>query len=326
MDKDSKIYIAGASGLVGTAVLDSLKEKRYHNILTPGSYDCDLRYNEDVSSFFLKHKPEYVILAAAVVGGIQANNTKPARFIVDNVLIQTNIITECYKNNVKKLLFLGSSCIYPKMASQPIKEEYFMTGLLEPTNSPYAVAKICGIEMCRAYNKQFDTNYICAMPTNLFSINDNFDPETSHVLPGMVSKFCKAKYYNEKNVFLWGDGSPKREFLYSADIGDACVFLMESYNIEDPYDNIINIGYGSDISIKELAEFIKTISGYEGEIVWDATKPNGTPRKLLDCSKINKLGWKPKCDLYEKIKVVYDSFKIKYEISQEGNQGLVSKK
>jgi len=312
MDKNSKIYIAGGSGLVGRAILDSLVEKGYHNILTPSSAECDLRYNEEAHAFFLKHKPEYVFLAAAKVGGIHANNTESARFIVDNVLIQTNIITECYKAGVKKLLFLGSSCIYPKLSKQPIKEEYLMTGPLEPTNSPYAVAKICGIEMCRAYNKQFSTNYICAMPTNIFGHRDNFDPETSHVLPGLVHKFCDAKSNNRDEVVLWGNGSAKREFIYSDDVGGACTFLMENYDVKDPYDNIANVGYGTDITIKELADFIQEVSGYTGKIAWDTSKSNGTPRKLLDCSKINKMGWKAKFDLYEQIKIVYDSYETIY--------------
>jgi len=323
MKKDSKIYIAGGTGLVGRAIMDALVKRGYHNIVTPR---YDLRYNDETHELFVKYKPEYVFLAAAKVGGIHANNTESARFIVDNILIQTNIITECYGAGVKKLLFLGSSCIYPKLSPQPIKEEYLMTGPLEPTNSPYAVAKIAGIEMCRAYNKQFGTNYICAMPTNLFSECDNFDPETSHVIPGMIHKFCEANYYDKEEVILWGDGSPKREFLYAEDIGDACVFLMENYDVEDPYDNLINVGAGYDISIKELAEYLKEISGYKGKLVWDGTKPNGTPRKLLDCSKINNLGWKSKCDLYEKIKNVYDSYKFRYKTIEESKKEDIADK
>jgi len=310
MDKNSRIYIAGSSGLVGKSIKKSLLQKGYNNILCFRSYEYDLRDKDETHELFKKYSPEYVILSAAKVGGILANETKPAEFIVDNVLIQTNIITECHLSNVKKLLFLGSSCIYPKLCKQPIKEEYLMTGALEPTNSPYAVAKICGIEMCRAFNKQFNTNYICAMPTNIFGEHDNFNPETSHVLPGMISKFYTAKHNNEKKVILWGDGSPKREFLYSDDLGDACVFLMENYNAANTRDNIVNVGYGSDISILDLANYIKKVSGYNGEIFWDKSKPNGTPRKLLDCSKINDLGWKPKHDLYEQIENIYKQFKI----------------
>jgi len=314
MEKDSKIYITGGSGLVGNAIMDALVRKGYHNIITPR---YDLRYNDESSELFLKHRPEYVFNAAAVVGGIYANDTQPAKFIVDNILIQTNIITGCYGFGVKKLLFLGSSCIYPKMCPQPIKEEYLMTGHLEQTNSAYAVAKIAGIEMCKAYNKQFSTNFICAMPTNLFSENDNFDPETSHVIPGMIHKFCEANYNNFDEIILWGDGSPKREFLYTDDIGDACVFLMENYNVkDDPNDIVINVGCGYDISIMELANYLKEISEFKGNVIWDKTKPNGTPRKLLDCSKINNLGWKAKCDLYEKIKDVYFNYKDRYELNK----------
>jgi GDP-L-fucose synthase len=317
MDKNSKIYIAGAAGLVGRAIKENLLKKGYKNLITPSSAKYDLRYNDEVRELFFKYQPEYVILAAAKVGGIQANNTQPARFIVDNILIQTNVITECYKAGVKKLLFLGSSCIYPKLAPQPIKEEYLMTGSLEPTNSPYAIAKICGIEMTRAYNKQFGTNYICVMPTNLFSEHDNFDPETSHVLPGMIHKFTEAVIEGKEEVILWGDGSPRRELLYSEDIADACIFLMKNYNVEDPYDNIVNVGYGTDITIKELAEFIQKISGFKGKVIWDKSKPNGTLRKLLDCSKIKKLGWVPKYDLFKKIENVYNNYEIMYELNHD---------
>lgn len=318
MQKDDKIYLAGAFGLVGRAIKNSLIDKGYTNLITPKSSEYDLRDNFNTYCLFDRYKPDIVILAAAKVGGINANNTESVSFIVDNILIQTNVIKYCHKFKIKKLLFLGSSCIYPRLSKQPIKEEYLMTGQLEPTNSPYAVAKIAGIEMTRAFNKQYNSNYICAMPTNIFGTEgENFNPETSHVLPGLIHKFCEAKHKNKKEVVCWGDGSPKREFLSSTDVGDACTFLLENYDVgNDPYDNIVNVGCGKDISIKELANFIKETSQYKGDIVWDDSKPNGTPRKLLDCSKLYNIGWKPKRDLYKQIELTYDWYESKYELGK----------
>ena len=304
MKKDSKIFVAGHRGLVGSAIVRKLLADGYTNVITRTRDELNLLDQKSVMDFFEKEKPEYVFLAAAKVGGILANNTYPADFIYQNLLIETNIVHSAYKNNVTKLLFLGSSCIYPKLAPQPIKEEYLLTGPLEPTNEAYAVAKIAGITMCQSYNKQYGTNYISAMPTNLYGVGDNFDLETSHVLPAMIRKFNDAKVSNNPSMTLWGTGVAKREFLYVDDLARACVFLMESYNDS----SIVNIGTGEDVSIKELAELVKEVVGYTGEIIWDSTKPDGTPRKLLDVSKINNLGWKHSVSLKDGVINTYKWF------------------
>ena len=304
MELGSKIYIAGHRGLVGSAIMRKLKQEGYSNLVTRTSKELDLTDQKAVEAFFQKEEPEYVFLAAAKVGGILANSTYPAEFIYENLAIQTNVIHKACEHNVNKLLFLGSSCIYPKNAPQPMKEEYLLTGELEPTNEPYAIAKITGIKMCQAYNKQYDTNFISVMPTNLFGPGDNYDLETSHVLPALIRKFHEAKAQNLPHVEVWGSGKPKREFLYVDDLADACLFLMHNYN-----DNsTINIGTGEDLSIKELAVLIKNIVSFKGEIKFDRTKPDGTPRKLLDVSKLNSLGWKPKHSLLNGIEETYKSF------------------
>jgi GDP-L-fucose synthase len=304
MNKDAKIYVAGHRGLVGSAILRKLQADGYTNLVYRTSQELDLRDRNQVDKFFEEEKPEYVFLAAAKVGGIVANNEYPADFIHDNLMIQTNVIDAAYRNGVKKLLFLGSTCIYPKFAPQPLKEEYLLTGELEPTNEPYAIAKIAGIKMCQSYNRQYGTKFISVMPTNLYGPNDNFDLHTSHVLPALIRKFHEAKENNAPYVEVWGTGTPRREFLHSDDLADACVFLMKNY--ED--NEIINIGVGEDISIKELAEKIKEVVGYQGEIKFDTTKPDGTPRKLVDVSKINALGWKASISLDEGLKKVYQWF------------------
>ncbi|WP_143414814.1 GDP-L-fucose synthase [Geobacillus sp. E263] len=304
MERSSKIYIAGHRGLVGSAILRKLQADGYTNLVYKTSQELDLRDKNQVDKFFAEEKPEYVFLAAAKVGGIVANNEYPADFIRDNLMIQTNVIDAAYRNGVKKLLFLGSTCIYPKFAPQPLKEEYLLTGELEPTNEPYAIAKIAGIKMCQSYNRQYGTKYISVMPTNLYGPNDNFDLHTSHVLPALIRKFHEAKENNAPYVEVWGTGTPRREFLYSDDLADACVFLMKNY--ED--NEIINIGVGEDISIKELAEKIKEVVGYQGEIKFDTTKPDGTPRKLVDVSKINALGWRASISLDEGLQKVYQWF------------------
>lgn len=304
VEKKSKIYVAGHRGLVGSAIKRKLVEKGYQNIIFKTSKELDLRDKKLVDEFFEKEKPEYVFLAAAKVGGIVANNEYPADFIRDNLMIQTNVIDAAYRNGVKKLLFLGSTCIYPKFAPQPLKEEYLLTGELEPTNEPYAIAKIAGIKMCQSYNRQYGTKYISVMPTNLYGPNDNFDLHTSHVLPALIRKFHEAKENNAPYVEVWGTGTPRREFLYSDDLADACVFLMNNYEGNE----IVNVGVGEDISIKELAEKIKNIVGYQGEIIFDTTKPDGTPRKLVDVSKINALGWKANISLDEGLQKVYQWF------------------
>ena len=297
MEKASKIFVAGANGMVGSAIVRELQKNGYENLLLTNSATLDLRNQEAVAAFFEKNKPEYVFLAAAKVGGIYANNTYPAEFLYDNMMIQNNVIHHAYLNNVKKLLFLGSSCIYPKFAQQPINENSLLTDTLEPTNEAYAIAKISGVEMCKFYKKQYGCQFISAMPTNLYGINDNFNIENSHVLPALLRKFVEAKNKNEKNVTVWGTGTPLREFLYVDDLAEACLFLMLHYNEE----STINVGTGIEISIKELAETIKEKVGFKGNLVFDTTKPDGTPRKLLDVSKINKLGWKHKIDLEDGI-------------------------
>jgi len=305
MEKDAKIYVAGHRGLVGSAIMRKLKKEGYNNLLYRTSSELDLRRQEKVEEFFEEEKPEYVILAAAKVGGIQANDTYSAEFLYDNLMIESNVIEAAYQNNVKKLLFLGSSCIYPKFADQPMKEDYLLSGKLESTNEGYAVAKITGIKLCEHYNKQYGTNFISAMPTNLYGPNDNFDLETSHVLPALIRKFHEAKVNNEAEVVIWGTGKPRREFLHVDDLADALLFLMNNYD----GDQFVNVGVGKDISILELAELIKDIVGFEGKIVNDLSKPDGTPRKLLDVSKLNNLGWEAQISLEEGVKDTYEWFK-----------------
>lgn len=283
--------------MVGSAIIRELKKNGFNNLLTPSSKELDLRNQAEVSSFFETNKPEFVFLVAAKVGGIHANNTYPAEFLYDNMMIQNNVIHQSYLNKVEKLLFLGSSCIYPKFSQQPINEDSLLTGSLEPTNEAYAVAKISGIEMCKFYNRQYGSNFISAMPTNLYGINDNFDLNNSHVLPALLRKVIEAKNNNSESVTIWGSGLPKREFLYVDDLAKACLFLMQNYNSPE----IINIGTGEDLSIKELSILIKEIVGFSGNLVFDSSKPDGTPRKLLDVSKINKLGWKHENDVKQGI-------------------------
>lgn len=304
MNKDSKIYIAGHRGLVGSAILRKLEEQGYTNLVYKTSKELDLRDPKQVEEFFQTEKIDYVFLAAAKVGGIVANNQYPADFIRDNLMIQTNVIDSAYRSGVEKLLFLGSTCIYPKLAPQPLKEEYLLTGELEPTNEPYALAKIAGIKMCESYNRQYGTKYISAMPTNLYGENDNFDLHTSHVLPALIRKFHEAKENNAEFVEVWGTGTPLREFLYSDDLADACVYLMRNYEGNE----IVNIGVGEDLSIKELAEKVKATVGFTGELRFDTSKPDGTPRKLVDVTKINALGWKATTSLDEGLKKAYDWF------------------
>ncbi|MFC5281980.1 GDP-L-fucose synthase [Pedobacter alpinus] len=308
MEKSSKIYVAGHRGMVGSAIVRKLEKEGYQNIITRTSKELDLRNQIAVADFFATEKPEYVFLAAAKVGGIIANNTYRAEFLFDNLQIQNNIIHNSYLNNVTKLMFLGSSCIYPKMAPQPLKEEYLLTGLLEETNEPYAIAKITGIKMCDAYRAQYGCNYISAMPTNLYGYNDNYHPQNSHVLPALIRKFHEAKQKNDANVTIWGSGSPMREFLFADDLADACYFLMQNYN--EPH--LINVGTGEDLTIKDLALMIKDIIGFEGELVFDSTKPDGTPRKLMDVSKLHSKGWKHKVDLKEGIALAYQDFLTKH--------------
>jgi GDP-L-fucose synthase len=304
MEKNARIYVAGHRGLVGSAVCKRLEQAGYRNVIIRTSRELDLRRQADVEGFFAQERPEYVFLAAAKVGGILANNTYKAEFIYDNIMIAANVINTSYLMGVKKLLNLGSSCIYPKFAPQPLKEEHLLTGPLEPTNEPYAIAKISAIKLCRYYNEQYGTDYICVMPTNLYGPNDNFDLQTSHVLPALIRKFHEAKVAQAPSVTLWGTGEPYREFLYVDDLADACVFLMERYGARD-IGEFINIGTGEDIKIRDLAEMVRKIVGYEGEIVNDRSKPDGTPKKLLDISKIQSLGWKPKIALTEGIRLTY---------------------
>ena len=301
MNLTDKIYIAGHRGMVGSAILRRLQKDRYTNFVLQTSSELDLRKQADVFAFFEKEKPDYVFLAAAKVGGILANNTYRADFIYDNIQIQNNIIHAAYMQSVKKLLFLGSSCIYPRLAPQPLKEEYLLTGLLEATNEPYAIAKIAGIKMCDAYRAQYGCNFISAMPTNLYGPNDNYDLNNSHVLPALLRKFHEAKLANTATVTVWGSGNPLREFLHVDDMADACIYLMHHFD----EDGQINIGVGTDISIADLAVLIKKITGFEGNIVFDSSKPDGTPRKLMDVSKLNALGWKYKIELEHGITDVY---------------------
>ena len=305
MEKLSKIYIAGHRGMVGSSILRALKAKGYSNFLLKTSVELDLRNQQAVADFFAHEKPDYVFLAAAKVGGIVANNTYRADFIYENMMIQFNVIHQAYLNGVKKLLFLGSSCIYPKLAPQPLKEEYLLTGLLEPTNEPYAIAKIAGIKMCDAYREQYGCNFISVMPTNLYGPNDNYDLNNSHVLPALLRKFITAKNNVDAAVTIWGTGSPLREFLHADDLAAACLFLMETHN----ESGLVNIGVGEDVSILNLAKMVKQIVGFEGDIITDTTKPDGTPRKLMDVSKLTNLGWKASISLEEGINKVYQEIK-----------------
>lgn len=307
MELNSKIYVAGHRGMVGSAIMRNLQNKGYNNIITRTSAELDLKNQQVVADFFANEKPEYVFLAAAKVGGIQANNVYRADFIYENLMIQNNVIHQSYVHGVKKLMFLGSSCIYPKMAPQPLKEDYLLTGLLEETNEPYAIAKIAGIKMCESYYRQYGCKFISVMPTNMYGPNDNYNLNNSHVLPALIRKFHDAKESNAPFVEMWGTGTPMREFLHADDLGDACVYLMQTYEGE----KFVNIGSGTDLTIKDLALLIKDIVGYTGEIKHDLTKPDGTPRKLMDVSYLHSLGWKHKIELREGITQVYEDFKKK---------------
>jgi GDP-L-fucose synthase len=311
MDKGAKIYIAGHRGMVGSAITRKLEQEGFTNFITRVSTELDLRNQHQVAVFFEEEKPDYVFLAAAKVGGIVANNTYRAEFLYDNLQIQNNVIHSAYSNGVKKLMFLGSSCIYPKMAPQPLQEDYLLTGPLEETNEPYAIAKIAGIKMCDAYRAQYGCNYISVMPTNLYGYNDNYHPQNSHVLPALIRRFHEAKEQGMPSVTIWGTGSPKREFLFADDLAAACYYLMENY--DEP--GLVNIGTGEDLSIKELAELVKKTVGYEGDITFDASKPDGTPRKLMDVSKLHSKGWKHTIELPEGIKLAYQDFLSKQNIS-----------
>ncbi|WP_299986915.1 GDP-L-fucose synthase [uncultured Pontibacter sp.] len=308
MEKTSKIYIAGHRGMVGSAILRRLEADGYTNIITRTSSELDLRNQQAVQEFFENEQPDYVFLAAAKVGGIHANNTFRAEFLYDNLMIEANIIHAAHLSGVKKLMFLGSSCIYPKMAPQPLKEEYLLTGPLEQTNEPYAIAKIAGIKLCESYRDQYDSNFISVMPTNLYGYNDNYDLQNSHVLPALIRKIHEAKDNGAPTVTVWGTGSPKREFLFADDLAAACVYLMDNYDGRE----LVNIGTGEDISIKDLALLIKEVIGYEGELEFDTSKPDGTPRKLMDVGKLHSLGFKHKIELREGIALAYADFKEKY--------------
>lgn len=309
MRKTDKIYVAGHNGMVGSAIVRALKQKGFTNLVYRTSKELDLRNQAAVDEFFRNEKPQFVFLAAAKVGGIVANNTYRAQFLYENLMIVSNIVHAAYANAVTKLLFLGSSCIYPKMAAQPIKEEYLLTGPLEYTNEPYAIAKIAGIKLCESYRDQYGADFISVMPTNLYGLNDNYHPENSHVLPALIRRFHEAKVTGLNEVVIWGSGSPKREFLFADDLADACLFLMEEYSNKE----IVNIGCGEDLSIKELAEMVKEVTGYTGNLVFDTSKPDGTPRKLLDVSKINALGWRYKTSLKEGMSIAYQDFLTKQE-------------
>jgi GDP-L-fucose synthase len=311
MNSDNKIYIAGHRGLVGSAIVRRLRAGGYANIVTRTHAELDLIEPRAVFEFFEKEKPEYVFLAAAKVGGIHANNTYRADFIYQNLMIESNIIHASYRHGAKKLMFLGSSCIYPKHAPQPMREEYLLTGLLEPTNEPYAIAKIAGIKMCDAYNRQYGTNFMSVMPTNLYGLGDNYDLQNSHVLPALIRKMHEAKMQNAKEVVVWGTGTPKREFLYSEDLADACVFLMEKYDAAD-IGEFVNIGSGNEVTIRELAELVAEIVGFRGRLAFDVSKPDGTPRKLLDVSRLMALGWKPMTSLKAGVEQAHKDFLSRY--------------
>jgi GDP-L-fucose synthase len=304
VEKNAKIYVAGHRGMVGSAIFRKLQAEGYPNLLVRSSQELDLRNQQAVADFFAAEKPDYVFLAAAKVGGIVANNTYRADFLYENLAIQNNVIHQAYLHGVKKLLFLGSSCIYPKLAPQPLKEEYLLTGLLEPTNEPYAIAKIAGIKLCDAYRDQYGCNFISVMPTNLYGYNDNYHPENSHVLPALIRKFHEAKISGVTNVTVWGTGSPLREFLFADDLADACYFLMQEYNEA----GLVNIGTGHDLSIKELALLIKEVVGFTGDLVFDTSKPDGTPRKLMDVTKLHSLGWQHRIELKEGLALAYQDF------------------
>ena len=308
MEKEAKIYVAGHRGMVGSAIVRELQNKGYHNIVTKTSKELDLRSQDAVRSFYETEKPQYVFVAAAKVGGIHANNVYRAEFLYDNLMIQNNLIHFAYESGVKKLLFLGSSCIYPKLAEQPLKEDYLLSGYLESTNEPYAIAKITGIKMCEAYRDQYGCNFISAMPTNLYGPNDNYHPENSHVLPALIRKFHEAKVSSKGQVEIWGDGTPMREFLYADDLANALVYLMENYNEKQ----FVNVGFGSDVTIKELAETVAKVVGFDGGMKYDSSKPNGTPRKLMDSSRLFSTGWKPKTNLEEGIRLAYQDFLNRY--------------
>lgn len=304
MEKNAKIYVAGHRGMVGSAIVRALKNQGYTNIITRTSKELDLRRQIDVEEFFVKEKPDYVFLAAAKVGGILANNEAPADFMYDNMILEMNVIHEAYKNKVKKLMFLGSSCIYPRMAPQPMKEDCLLTSELEKTNEAYALAKISGLKYCEYLNRQYGTDFISVMPTNLYGPNDNYHPEHSHVLPALIRRFHEAKENNLNEVVIWGTGTPLREFLYVDDLADACVYLMNTYSGNET----VNLGTGKELSIRELAELVKKVVGFKGNITFDTTKPDGTPRKLLNVSKLEKLGWKYKTELEDGIKLAYEDF------------------
>ena len=304
MEKNAKIYVAGHRGMVGSAIFRKLKAEGYTNLVIRNSQELDLRNQQAVADFFAAEKPDYVFLAAAKVGGIVANNTYRADFLYENLAIQNNVIHQAYLQGAKKLLFLGSSCIYPKFAPQPLKEDYLLTGLLEPTNEPYAIAKIAGIKLCDAYRDQYGCNFISVMPTNLYGYNDNYHPENSHVLPALIRKFHEAKTIGAASVIVWGTGSPLREFLFADDLADACYFLMQEYNEA----GLVNIGTGHDLSIKDLALLIKEVVGFTGDLVFDTSKPDGTPRKLLDVSKLHTLGWKHRIALQDGLALAYQDF------------------
>ena len=305
MHYSDKIYVAGHRGMAGSAIVRRLEALGFNNIITRNSGELDLRNQEAVAEFFETEQPEYVFLAAAKVGGIVANNTWRADFLYDNLMIESNVIHQAYKSGVKKLLFLGSSCIYPKLAPQPLKEEYLLSGSLEPTNEPYAIAKIAGLKLCEAYHDQYGCNFISAMPTNLYGPNDNYDLQSSHVLPALLRKFHEANEIGSSEVVIWGTGAPLREFMHADDLADACVYLMKHYNGKAP----VNVGVGEDISIIQLAELIKELVGFKGRIVLDATKPDGTPRKILDVRKLHSLGWRHKISLKEGLRQVYEDYK-----------------
>jgi GDP-L-fucose synthase len=311
VDLNEKIYIAGHRGMVGSAIKGVLEEKAFHNIIARSSLELDLRNQSAVNAFFQNEQPDYVFLAAAKVGGIFANNRYRAEFIYDNLAIASNVIDAAYRYGTKKLLFLGSSCIYPKAAPQPIKEEFLLTGPLEITNEPYAIAKIAGIKLCQAYSDQYGANFISVMPTNLYGKGDNYHPENSHVVPALISRFHEARETGAKEVVVWGTGLAKREFLYAADLAEACFFLMENYDDKE----LVNIGTGEDLAIAELAELIKETTGFEGKIVFDSKRPDGTPRKLLDVSKIHALGWRHKTGIKEGLQLTYSDFLLQQEIT-----------